>query len=194
MKACILLGNTRVKSNTEALANIFADELATYGVGITRISLRDKNIRPCIGCDKCHGVTDAFGCAVRDDVHGIAAEILEADLLVLASPIHSWMPTPPLKAVMDRMYAFTKYPSGAEPFNLLEGLKVAMIATSGDECEKNCDLFDEAVRRMAGFAGMPYLGYLAARDMGDGDIAKPQVVGDARAFAKKCADALSGKA
>lgn len=190
MKACILLGNTRVRSNTETLAEAFAVELAALGFEVTKIKLREKDIRPCVGCDKCHGVTESFGCAIEDDVHAIAAEILSTDLLVLASPIYSWMPTPPLKAVMDRMYAFTKYPENAESFNLLKGLNVAMIATSGDECAENCDLFDEAVRRMAKFAGMPYLGYLAARDRGDGDIAKPDAVGDARAFAKKCADAV----
>jgi len=187
MRACILLGNTRVKSNTEALARLFADGLVDEGFEVSFVSLRERNIRACVGCDVCHGVLNSFGCALDDDMHEIAEWILSSDLVVLASPIYTWMPTPPMKAVMDRLYAFTKYPENAEEFNLMKKQKIAMIATSGDTCETNCDLFDEAVRRMVDFAKLPYIGYLAARDKGDGNIMRPEVIDDARAFAEKCA-------
>ena len=190
MKAYILLGNTRSKSNTEALARLFADELSAKGVDVVQVSLRDKDIRSCVGCDKCHSVTGSFGCVIRDDMQSIAKEILSSDLIVFASPIYTWMPTPVLKAVMDRIYAFTKYPENADAFNLLKEQKIAMIATSGDECDKNCDLFDESVRRMANFAKLSYLGYLAAQDKGDGNIARQEVISDMRVFAEKCVDAL----
>ena len=190
MKAYIILGNTRAKSNTEALANIFADELAARDVNVSKVSLRKKNIHTCVGCDKCHSVTDSFGCVIKDDMQEIADEILASDLIVLASPIYTWMPTPPLKAVIDRIYAFTKYPDNSEAFNLLKTQSFAMIATSGDDCDKNCDIFDECMRRMANFAKRPYLGYLAAKDYGDGNIARQEVINDARDFAEKCVIAL----
>ena len=189
-KAYIILGNTRSKSNTEALARLFADEVSKKGIETEFVSLRNKNIQSCVGCDVCHGVTDSFGCAINDDMHEVAEKILSADLIVLASPIYTWMPTPPLKAVMDRIFAFTKYPENADSFNLLKKQKFAMIATSGDACVENCDLFDEAVRRMAKFAKLSYLGYLAAMDNGDGNMARQEVVDEARAFAEKCASSL----
>ena len=190
MKAYILLGNTRVKSNTEALARLFADCLTAKGIEVTLVSLREKDVRTCVGCDACHSVLDTFGCVIDDDVQAIARDILSSDLIVFTSPIYTWMPTPPLKAVMDRIYAFTKYPENADAFNLMEKQRFAMIATSGDICEKNCDLFDESVRRMANFANLSYLGYLAAQDQGDGNIAKQEIVSDVRTFAEKCASAL----
>ena len=190
MKAYIILGNTRVKSNTEALAKFFADELAAKGFEVAQVALKGKNIQSCVGCDKCHSATDSFGCVIKDDMQEIAKEILASDLVVLASPIYTWMPTPPLKAVMDRIYAFTKYPKDSEAFNLLKKQKFAMIATSGDDCERNCDLFDEAVRRMARFAKLPYLGYLAAKDHGDGNIARHDVINEAQNFADKCVEVI----
>ena len=193
MKAYIILGNTRVISNTEALANVFADALAGKGIDVTKILLREKNIHACVGCDKCHGVTGSFGCVIKDDMQEIANEILASDLIILASPIYTWMPTPSMKAVMDRIYAFTKYPENSDAFNLLKKQKLAMIATSGDECERNCDLFDESVRRMADFAKIPYLGYLAAKDCGDGHIARQEVINEAKDFAEKCKNALIAK-
>jgi hypothetical protein len=88
---------------------------------------------------------------------------------------------------MDRIYAFTKYPAKAETFNLLKKQTFAMIATSGDDCATNCDLFDESVRRMAKFAKRPYIGYLAAKDNYDGNIVTEAVLSDVKAFANKCA-------
>ena len=190
MKAFIIHGNTRSNSNTEALARLFADELTAKGAEVAQVILRYKNIMTCVGCGKCHSVAGGFGCVINDDMHEIAREILVSDLVVFSSPIYTWMPTPPLKAVMDRIYAFTKYPENAESFNLMGKQKMAMIATSGDACESNCDLFDESVRRMANFAKLSYIGYLAAQDHGDGNIAKPEVVDDAKAFAEKCIDAF----
>jgi len=190
MRACIILGNTRVKSNTEALAKIFADELAARGIKVAQVVLREKNIQSCVGCDKCHSEINSFGCVIKDDMQEIAKEILSSDLIVLTSPIYTWMPTPPMKAVMDRIYAFTKYPKGSEAYNLLKNQKFAMIATSGDDCERNCDLFDESVRRMSNFAKLPYLGYLAAKDYGDGNIARPEVINEAQVFAEKCVNAI----
>ena len=118
-------------------------------------------------------------------MHEVAKGIQESDLVILTSPIYSWMPTPPLKAVMDRIYAFTKYPTNADAFNMLKNQKFAMVATSGDEPATNCDLFDEAVRRMAKFSKLTYLGYLGAKDNG-GDIVTPSVTNDVCVFAEKC--------
>ena len=186
MRVYIIHGNTRSNSNTETLARLFADELTAKGVDVAHITLRDKDIRTCVGCDKCHSILDSFGCVINDDMQDIAKEILASDLVAFTSPIYTWMPTPPMKAVMDRCYAFTKYPENDDAFNLLKKQKIAMISTSGDDCGNNCDLFDESVRRMAKFAKLRYLGYLAAKDPGDGDIAKPDVIEAAREFADKC--------
>ena len=196
MKAYIILGNTRAISNTEALTNIFAEALAAKGIDVETVSLREKNIQTCVGCYKCHSIAGSFGCGIKDDMQEIANKILASDLIVFASPIYTWLPTPPMKAVMDRVYAFTKYPDDSEDFNMLKNQKFAMIATSGDDCDKNCDLFDEAVRRMANFAKIPYLGYLAAKDCGCGGMVgqevKQEAINGAREFAEKCAIALGG--
>ena len=66
-----------------------------------------------------------------------------------------------------------------------------MIVTSGDDCDKNCDLFDESMRKMAKFAKKTYIGYLAAKDLGDGNILRHDVVDDAHNFAGKYVNALN---
>jgi multimeric flavodoxin WrbA len=190
MKACVLLGNTREKSNTEAVAKIFIDALAAKGVEVKTFALRKKNILSCVGCDKCHDVLDSFGCVLEDDMREIAEEILLSDLVVFSSPIYTWFATPPLKAAMDRLYAFTKYPKDADAFNLMKKQRFALIATSGDACETNCDLLSEGINRMAKFAKLQYLGYFAALDKGYENITRKEVTDGAQAFAEKCAESL----
>ena len=186
MKVYIILGNTRKNSNTEALTRLFADEMIARNVDVVITSLREMSIQSCIGCDGCHSVFDSFGCNISDDMHKIADTAFTSDLIIFASPIYTWMPTPPLKAVMDRFYAFTKYPQGSVAFNLLKKQKIAMIATSGDDCTKNCDLFDEAVRRMSNFANLSYIGYLAALDNDVRNGITEAVKDDVIKFADKC--------
>jgi multimeric flavodoxin WrbA len=183
MKALFIMGHMRTNSNTEALSKLLADELSKLKVEINLITLKDKNILSCMGCLKCHSDLDSFGCVLEDDMLKIANEIEASDIIILSSPIYTWMPTPVLKAVMDRLYAFTKYPEGSYAHNLLKTQKFAMVATSGDVCSKNCDLFDEAMSRMAKFAKLPYMGYLAAQDIGE-NILTADVIVNTISFAK----------
>ena len=188
MKVCVLLGNTRQKSNTEAVVKIFVEELIRKGFQVKSVPLREKTVQSCIGCDTCHDIMDSFGCALADDMQEIAEEILSSDLLVFSSPIYTWFATAPLKAVMDRLFAFSKWPENADSFNLMKKQHFALITTSGDECAQNCDLLDEGIRRLANYAHRPYIGYFAAQDK-DG-INRAEVVDGIRAFAEKCAGSL----
>ena len=186
MKACVLLGNTREKSITEATVKLFTDELAAKGVEVKTFALREKDIRSCVGCDKCHAVMDSFGCVIKDDMREIAEEILLSDLVVFSSPIYTWFATPPMKALMDRLYAFTKFSDTVDMFNLMKKQHFALIATSGDECASNCDLLAEAINRLAKFAKRPYLGYFAAQDKGYENSTRQEVADGIRAFVEKC--------
>ena len=190
MKACVLLGNTREKSNTEAAVKLFTDALAAIGVEVKTFALRKKNIQTCVGCDKCHEVMDSFGCVIKDDMQEIAGEILSSDLVVFTTPIYTWFATPPLKALMDRLYAFAKFTDTVKMFNLMKKQHFALIATSGDACERNCDLLDKAIGRLADFANRPYLGYFAVQDKGHENNTRQEVAEGARAFAEKCVGRL----
>jgi multimeric flavodoxin WrbA len=192
MKACVLLGNTREKSITEAAVKLFISELSARGVEVKTFALREKNIQTCVGCYICHSIMDSFGCVIKDDMQEIAEEILLSDLVVFSSPIYSWFATPPLKAAMDRMYAFTKFSDTVDMFNLMKKQRFALIATCGDEVANNCDLLDEAVNRMAKFAKLHYLGYFAAQDKGYENSTRKEVADGAVAFAEKCLGSLAG--
>ena len=64
----------------------------------------DIKIKHCTGCLRCNILRR---CSLRDDDwEGLSQEILEADVLVFASPIYFHHVTAPMKTIIDRFRSF----------------------------------------------------------------------------------------
>ena len=66
------------------------------------LTIRDKNIKGCIGCDVCRkdGV-----CSIQDDMQDIYPKLLKADGIVLGTPVYFWSMCGQAKIFIDRTYA-----------------------------------------------------------------------------------------
>ncbi|MFQ5711576.1 MAG: flavodoxin family protein [Candidatus Geothermarchaeales archaeon] len=87
------------------------------------MSLADYNIQPCIGCRRCYpdveGATRDNLCpGIADDAQKILEGIMEADGLILGSPVFTWNLSAKIKALMERCVVFCPY-VGAEVGGLL---------------------------------------------------------------------------
>ncbi|MCL2153822.1 MAG: flavodoxin family protein [Oscillospiraceae bacterium] len=186
MQVCILMGSPRLNGNTAELCKPFVDELRLHKADVDYITLHGKNIAPCLGCYHCQNVADEYGCVQRDDMQLIVNSILKADVLVFTTPIYIWQATPPLKAVMDRMYGLNKF-YGSTPRSVLnEHQAYALIATCGYDLDYGAGLLDETLCRWCKHSDLPYLGMYAVRD--EDNLASFQTeaaIAGAREFAKK---------
>ena len=90
MKILILMGSPRLQGNTAELCKPVLEVFEKESAQVHYVTLEDKRILLCRGCYACQDVQDAYGCVQQDDMHAIAAEMLWADLIVLATPIYSW--------------------------------------------------------------------------------------------------------
>ena len=83
----IILDNGRVHGNTQQLAEAFARGAEAAGHNVKTISLREKTVNGCLGCNACR-----YGkpCIQKDDFNDIVPDIKAADLLVFASPLFFW--------------------------------------------------------------------------------------------------------
>jgi len=185
MKICILMGSPRPKGNTAELCKHFMEELKQNHAKIEYITLHDKKIAPCLGCYKCQKVEGEYGCIQTDDMQAIVEKILQADVLVFATPIYTWQATPPIKAVMDRMYGFNKFYGGTPRDILNSGQSYALIATCGYDLDYGAGLLDEGIRRWCTHSGLPYLGMYAVRDEDDlASFQTEEAIQGARQFAR----------
>lgn len=98
MKVLGLCGSPRV-GNTEYYINVVLDELKEKGLEVELIRLRDKNITQCEGC---YGCIENKKCVIEDDFHDIFNKMIEADGLIVGSPVYNGSITPRLKALLDR--------------------------------------------------------------------------------------------
>lgn len=98
----ILSGSPRKNGNSDLLCDEFAKGAVEAGHCVEKIRVAEKNIGFCRGCYACkkNGV-----CAIKDDMAEVLQKIIDADVLVLASPVYFYSIDAQLKAVIDRTVA-----------------------------------------------------------------------------------------
>ncbi|MCX6992352.1 MAG: flavodoxin family protein [Kiritimatiellaeota bacterium] len=104
MKILAICGSPRGnKSQTKALAGEVLKAAQAQGATVEMVDLSEARIEFCRACEACH---QKPGCVLHDDANSILANVLNADGLVLASPVYLNQVTAQLKAVLDRSSHF----------------------------------------------------------------------------------------
>lgn len=184
MQICVLNGSPRLNGNTAELLKPFLEELTAGGATIQNHTLVKMNIASCKGCYHCQDVSGEYGCLQRDDMHILADSICTSDIIVLATPIYTWYCTTELKAVLDRFYGFTKYYRSAKG-NLVEGKRMAILATHGYDAAYAADPFVIGMQRMCEHYHLRYDGMYSVRDVDDlASFQTKQARNGARDFAR----------
>ncbi|HWQ46827.1 MAG TPA: flavodoxin family protein [Longilinea sp.] len=124
-KVVILKGSPRPKGNSAFLADTVAKAAQEAGAEVTSFYLHGMNIHPCNHCDACQKRKTI--CVVPDDMREIFPKLIEADAIVLASPIYWFTFTAQLKTCIDRWYSLQ-----GEPGDKLKGKEVGILITYGD--------------------------------------------------------------
>ena len=183
MNVLILMGSPRLHGNTAELCKPFMEELKELGAAVRYVTLADKDVGPCKGCYACQEVSGEYGCVQKDEMP--VADILWADLIVLATPIYAWYCAAPMKNVLDRHYGFNKYYGSAEG-SLWAGKRVAIIATHGYDGAYATDPFEMGVERLCKHSGLTYVGMYDVRDEDNlASFQTPEAIAGAKKFARE---------
>ena len=98
----ILSGSPRKNGNSDTLCDQFMKGAQEAGHQVEKIRVAEKKIGFCRGCYACR---DTGKCAIQDDMEGVLQKIIDADVLVLASPVYFYSIDAQLKALIDRTVA-----------------------------------------------------------------------------------------
>lgn len=101
-KLLILKGSPRERGNSAVLADRAAEGARQAGWEVESIHLQTMDIRACDGCDLCRD-NDVY-CVIEDDMQSIYPKLIEADALLLASPVYWFTFSAQLKLCIDRWY------------------------------------------------------------------------------------------
>ncbi len=102
MKALAINGSPRKGGNTEILLRKVLEPLAAAGHKTDYVQVGGTRIRGCTACGAC-GRMKNKRCVIEDDVFNLAfAKMLEADAIVIGSPVYFADVTAETKALIDR--------------------------------------------------------------------------------------------
>ena len=102
-KVLILSGSPRKGGNSDLLCDAFLRGASEAGHEVEKIRVSEKKISYCSACYYCrdHGGV----CAKKDDMAELLQKIIDADVIVLSSPVYFYSIDAQLKTVIDRTVA-----------------------------------------------------------------------------------------
>lgn len=103
MNIIVLQGSPNKNGSTAILTESFERGAEEAGHKIVHIDVASKNIKPCIGCVTC-GYEGP--CVIKDGNREIREAVLEADMIVFATPLYYYGMSAQLKTVVDRFCAY----------------------------------------------------------------------------------------
>ena len=170
----VIQGGGRPKGNTAQLIDSFKRGAEEAGHSVEVISLLRHEVKGCLGCNACR-----YGkpCVQKDSFNDLVPKIIEADLLVFASPLYFWTLSSRIKAFIERFYCIAEEDPNP-PLGRYEKYPVkdcALLMTAADDFFWT---FEQAVSYYR-FALVNYIGFhdkgmLLAGGCGDTN-GKPQI-------------------
>lgn len=103
-KVIIISSTPRKNGNSQILSEAFEKGAKESGNKVELISLRENKINYCLAC---YGCSKTKRCVQNDGMNEILDKIVEADVLVLSTPIYMYDVCGQLKTFIDRI--FPKY-------------------------------------------------------------------------------------
>lgn len=102
-KVLILSGSPRKGGNSDLLCDEFARGAKEAGNAVEKIRVSEKKIGYCTGCYYCQ--KSGGVCAIKDDMAELLQKMIDADVIVLSSPVYFYSIDAQLKTVIDRTVA-----------------------------------------------------------------------------------------
>ena len=89
----------RVNGNTDLLLREMLAGAESAGGEVEYLVLRDSNISPCVECNSCYQTGQ---CRIQDDYQSISQKMIDADRLIVATPIFFMAVSAQCKMLIDR--------------------------------------------------------------------------------------------
>jgi multimeric flavodoxin WrbA len=187
LKILGIMGSPRIGGNTDLLLDAALSGARSEGAEAEKIIVDSLDISP---CREYYGCLDDGNCVIRDGMDAIYPKLLEADVIIVASPMFFYGLTSQVKALIDRSQALwarryilkQSWPSAGR-----KGALIAVGATKGGS------LFDGSIATVKYFfktVGVEYKDQLLIRGVDQkGDIQKhPSALKDAFELGRRLAE------
>lgn len=129
-KVVAINGSPRKNGNTHSIINVIFDELKKEGIETEFVQLGGNLVRGCTGCRQC-ALNKDKQCILKDDIiNNCIAKMIEADAIILGSPVYYSNITTEMKALIDRAGVVSK--ANGTLFKNKIGASVVALRRGGD--------------------------------------------------------------
>lgn len=152
-RALIVCGSARAGGVTETMCLAAHRTLSEGGWQVGLVSPSRLDVRHCTDCRMC-----AEGaCVIEDDMSSVYGMFSNADLLILATPIHFSGPSSLIKTVMDRFQTYWYHDDLPHP-------RYAAALLCGGSASPRFDITESIMRAFSLTTGMEWMGQLEIPD------------------------------
>jgi len=124
VKIVAIVGSPRLNGNTSYLVDQTLEAAKALGIETEKIHLVRHKVNPCLGHENCASFST---CKQNDDAPWILDKFINADGVILSSPIYYYNMSAQMKAFVDRNYFF--YTHGVA----LKAICAGLIVIGGGE-------------------------------------------------------------
>ena len=101
--AAIFLSSPRKGSNSSILAVAMGEGVSAAGGTVEVVDLARLDIKPCLACEAC--TNNGGKCVQRDGMKMVYSQVINADIIILATPVYWFNMSGQLKVFLDRCFA-----------------------------------------------------------------------------------------
>ena len=132
-KVLVLSASPRKGGNSDLLCDQFMLGANEAGNQTEKIFLRDKKIGYCTGCESCYA---SHNCVQKDDMAEILEKMINAEVIVMATPVYFYTMNAQIKTLIDRTVPRYQEITGKEFYFI-----VAAADSSEQSMERTLDGF-----------------------------------------------------
>jgi multimeric flavodoxin WrbA len=171
VKAIAINGSPRKNWNTDTICKKVLDGVREAGGETELIQIRDYQFRGCMSCLACHRKEnmDCLRCFYQDMISPVLDRCINADILVIGSPIYYGFVTGEVRAFMERLMfpigTYVEDETGKRVVKLKRKIATAMIYTMNAREEqmvefgldKQLEINEIHMRRLFGYCESLYV-------------------------------------
>ncbi len=136
-KVLVLSSTPRRGGNSDLLCDRFVEGAIDAGHKAEKIFLKDKKVNYCTGCGTCF--EGRKECPQKDDMAGVLDKMIEADVIVMATPVYFYTMAAQMKTMIDRCCA---------RYTEINGKEFYFIVTAADS---DIDAMERTIEGFRGF-------------------------------------------
>lgn len=188
MNVLTILGSPLKNGKTSKVLDMVEHEFITMELNVERVNLSGLNINGCGEDMLCHTKGGLPVCHRDDDITPILGKIVDADIVIFATPLFMWSYTAQMKALLDRTFCLVTGFGTDKHKSLVEGKRWGLLVTCAGPYQDNAESVVEIFYRIGDFAKTVIAADLVVPFSDTIDQRKGEVRNEAIIFAEKMAE------